>query len=79
MRSVRGRAAGPRGIEEYDSALDLGRGYGLVLDGRELATQLGDPLLEPAGPLLELSQALGGHVAPAGLAADGGRHVPRSW
>jgi hypothetical protein len=49
----------PDRIEERHVALDRGGGHGLALSSRELVTQLGHPLLELAGALLELSDACG--------------------
>jgi hypothetical protein len=70
MRKTRGEV--PDRIEERDGALDLGRGNRLVLDCGELVTQLSHSLLELAGALVELGQALGGHAAAAGFVATEG-------
>lgn len=67
----------PDRIEEHDSALELGRGDRLSLDGGELVTLLGNALLELEITLVELGQMLGGHVAARGAACRRTPCVPR--
>jgi hypothetical protein len=54
----------PDRVEVRDSALDLGGGHSLALDGGEPVTQLGHALLWLAHSS-NSGQALGGHVVAA--------------
>jgi hypothetical protein len=65
----------PDRIEERHGALDRGSGHDLALDGGEFVTQFGHALLELVVALVELGEALGGHVAAGFAATDGLQHA----
>jgi hypothetical protein len=76
MRKRSGTSSRSQTGSKSDRALDLGCGHGFTLDGGKFVTQLRHALLELVVALVELSQALGRHVAAGFVATDGLQHVP---